>query len=85
VAHVKGQAAECPERGRRRGACDARERTWRRLGIWQHGTVARCAVPRADCPEHGIHAVRMPWEVRPNPRFTALSGAQALAMVLKSR
>jgi hypothetical protein len=80
VAHVKGQAVECPECGRRCGTYDARERTWRRLDIWQYETVARCAVPRPDCPEHGIIAMRMPWEVRPSSRFTALSGAQAPAM-----
>lgn len=82
VAHVKGQAVECPECGRRCGTYDARERTWRHLDIWQYETIVHCAVPRADCPEHGIHTVRMPWEVRPNSHFTALFEAQVLAMAL---
>ena len=61
VAHVRGRAVECPECGRRCGVYDTRERTWRHLDIWQYETIVHCAVPRADCPEHGIHAVRMPW------------------------
>ncbi len=82
VAHVRGQAVECPECGRRCGVYDTRERTWRHLDIWQYETIVHCAVPRADCPEHGVHTVRMPWEVRPNSHFTALSGAQVLAMAI---
>jgi transposase len=82
VAHVRGQAVECPECGRRCGVYDARERTWRQLDIWQYETIVHCAVPRADCPEHGVRTVRMPWEVRPNSHFTALFEAQALAMAL---
>lgn len=82
VAHVRGRAVGCPGRGRRCGACDARERAWRRLGIWQYETAVRCAVPRADCPEHGVRTVRMPWEARPNSHLTALFEAQVLAMAL---
>ncbi len=82
VAHVKGQAVECPECGRRCGIYDARERIWRHLDIWQYETIVHCAVPRADCPEHGVHTVQMPWEMRPNSHFTALFEAQVLAMAI---
>jgi transposase len=82
VAHRKGQAAECPVCHRKCGTCDTRERTWRHLDIWQHETIVHCAVPGADCPEDGVHACRMPWEARPNPRFTALFEAQAIVMAL---
>ncbi|ERL07517.1 transposase family protein, partial [Olsenella profusa] len=54
VEHVRGQAVGCPECGRRCGTYDTRERTWRHLDIWQYETVVHCAVPRADCPEHGV-------------------------------
>ncbi len=37
-----------PVCGAPRGARDSRERAWRHLGVWQHGTIVRCAVPRAD-------------------------------------
>ncbi len=82
VAHVRGRAVECPECGRCCGTYDARERTWRHLDIWQYETIVHCAVPRADCPEHGVRTVRMPWEVRPNSHFTALFEAQVLVMAL---
>jgi transposase len=82
VAHVRGRAVGCPECGRRCGACDTRERTWRHLDVRQYETAVHCAVPRADCPEHGVRTVRMPWEVRPNSHFTALFEAQVLAMAL---
>ena len=82
VAHVRGRAVECPECGRRCGTYDARDRTWRHLDIWQYETIVHCAVPRADCPEHGVRTVRMPWEVRPNSHFTALFEAQVLVMAL---
>lgn len=82
VEHVRGQAVGCPECGRRCGTYDTRERTWRHLDIWQYETVVHCAVPRADCPEHGVRTVRMPWEVRPNSHFTALFEVQVLVMAL---
>jgi len=82
VAHRKGQAVECPVCHRKCGTCGTRERTWRHLGIWQYETIVRCAVPGAGCPEDGVHARRMPWEVRPSSRFTALFEAQAIVMAL---
>ena len=44
VAHVRGQPVECPECGRRCGACDTRERGWRHLDIRQPK-----AIPAAPC------------------------------------
>lgn len=82
MAHRKGQAAECPVCHRKRGTYDTRERTWRHLDIWQYETIVHCAVPRADCPEDGVHACRMPWEVRPSSHFTALFEAQVIVMAL---
>ena len=82
VAHARGEAVECPVCHRRCGTYDARERTWRHLDIWQYETIVHCAVPRADCPEDGVHTVRMPWEVRPNSHFTALFEAEVLVMAM---
>lgn len=48
VARRRGAAVPRPVCGAPRGARDSRERTWRHLGVWQHGTIVRCAVPRAD-------------------------------------
>lgn len=82
VAHVRGEAVECPVCHRRCGTYDTRERTWRHLDIWQYETIVHCAVPRADCPEDGVRTVRMPWEVRPNSHFTALFEAEVIVMAL---
>lgn len=83
VARVRGKAVPCPECGGRCGVHDTRERTWRHLDIWQFRTYVHCAVPRADCPEHGVKTVLMPWEVRPNSHFTALFEAQVLAACMR--
>ena len=83
VARVRGKAVPCPACGRRCGVHDTRERTWRHLDIWQFRTYVHCAVPRADCPEHGVGTVLMPWEVRPNSHFTALFEAQVLAACMR--
>lgn len=82
VGRVPGSAVRCPECGAPCGAHDARERTRRHLDIWQYRTVVHCRVPRAECPEHGVRTVRVPWEVRPNSHFTALFEAQVLVMAL---
>ena len=79
VARRRGHAVPCPGCGVPCGARDARERTWRHLDIWQSGTYVHCAVPRTDCPEHGVRTVPVPWEVRPNSHLAALFEAQVLA------
>ena len=83
VARRRGHAVPCPECGVPCGVHDARERTWRHLDIWQSGTYVHCAVPRTDCPEHGVRTVPVPWEVRPNSHFTALFEAQVLAACMR--
>ena len=82
VARRRGAAVPRPVCGAPRGARDSRERTWRHLDVWQHGTIVRCAVPRADCPGHGARAVRTPWEARPSSHLVALFEAQAIAAVM---
>lgn len=37
------------------------ERSWRHLDVMQFETVLRAWVPRADCREHGVKTVRVPW------------------------
>ncbi len=83
VARVRGKSVPCPECGRDCGVYDTRDRTWRHLDIWQFKTYVHCAVPRTDCPEHGVKTVLMPWEVRPNSHFTALFEAQVIAACMR--
>ncbi|MEK7996019.1 MAG: transposase family protein [Planctomycetota bacterium] len=52
------------------------ERQWRHLDTCQYRTVLHAQPPRAECQEHGIHVVRLPW-AEPLSRFTALFEALA--------
>ena len=83
VGRVPGRAVGRPVRGGRRGVYDAGERTWRHLDVWQSRTVVHCKVPRADCPGHDPRTVSVPWEARPNSRFTALLEAQVPAAAMR--
>jgi transposase len=65
-----GSAAKCPECGRECSLHDsAPERTWRHLDTMQFITVIRARTPRANCPEHGVKTMTVPWAA-PQGRFT---------------
>ena len=61
----------CPECGRGCRRHDTRRRKWRHLDTMQAQTVLVAEVPRADCPEHGVKQMRVPW-AEPGSRFTAM-------------
>jgi transposase len=72
VAHREDATWTCAECGRECPLHDhAPERTWRHLDTCQYQTLLRATTPRTDCPEHGVHAVRLPW-AEPHSRFTLL-------------
>ena len=65
-----GSDARCPECGRACAIHDrAPERTWRHLDTMQFITVIRARTPRANCPEHGVKTMTVPWAA-PQGRFT---------------
>jgi len=65
-----GADAKCPECGRECSLHDsAPERTWRHLDTMQFITVIRARTPRANCPEHGVKTMAVPWAA-PQGRFT---------------
>ena len=65
-----GADAQCPECGRECSIHDcAPERTWRHLDTMQFITVIRARTPRANCPEHGVKTMTVPWAA-PQGRFT---------------
>lgn len=82
VARRRGAAVPRPVCGAPRGARDSLGRAWRHLGVWRHGTIVRCAVPRAGCPGHGARTVRTPWEARPSSHLAAPFEARAIAAVM---
>ena len=79
-----GAAAKCPECGRTCSIHDcAPERTWRHLDTMQFTTLLRARTPRADCPEHGVRTMEIPWAA-PQGRFTRLFERFAVEVLLAS-
>ena len=79
-----GQSATCPECGRACSIHDsAPERTWRHLDTMQFATLIRARTPRADCPEHGVKTMAVPWAA-PQGRFTLLYERFALDVLRAS-
>jgi transposase len=79
-----GAAAQCPECARECSVYDcAAERTWRHLDTMQFETLIRARTPRADCPEHGVKTMRVPW-AEPGGRFTLLFERFAIQVLLAS-
>ncbi len=50
---------------------------WRHLDTCQYQTILHAEPPRAECPEHGVRVVKLPW-AEPSSRFTALFEALAI-------
>jgi transposase len=79
-----GADAQCPECGR---ACSIHdcgaERTWRHLDTMQFTTLLRARTPRANCPEHGVKTMQVPWAA-PQGRFTLLFERLAVDVLLAS-
>jgi len=71
LARASGAELECPECGQHCRRYDSRERRWRHLDTCQYRTVLVAEIPRVECPEHGVHQVRVPW-ADVGSRFTAL-------------
>ena len=72
LEHTGEAIWECPQCGR---ACPLHDHTesrrWRHLDTCQYQTLLYAATPRTNCPEHGVHAVRLPW-AEPRSHFTLL-------------
>ena len=78
VGRESGGPLACATCGRSCGLYDHRPRSWRHLDTCQLQTVIEAAVPRVDCPEHGVQQVAVPW-AEPRGRFTALFEAMVIA------
>ena len=77
-----GSDAKCPECGRACSIHDsAPERTWRHLDTMQFTTLIRARTPRAECPEHGVKTMQVPWAA-PQGRFTLLFERFAVDVLL---
>ena len=66
---------ECPKH-------DHRERTWRDLDLCADQLYLHAAVPRVDCPEHGVITVSVPW-ASGRSEFTSRFERLAIALLLE--
>jgi len=68
----------CPTCGEK---CNVRdhgdERMWRHMDLWQAKSYLHAAMPRTDCPKHGVLTVHVPW-AEPHSRFTMGFEARAI-------
>jgi transposase len=81
IDFAKGSVFVCPECGRPGlKARDTETKTWRHLDFFQHQAYLTARVPRVECPEHGVHQVRVPW-ARERSGFTLLFEALVMALV----
>jgi transposase len=73
----------CPECAAECAAFDhAEERTWRHLDTCQFQTHLHAAIPRVQCPTHGVKQVRVPW-AEPRSRFTLLMERLVIDLILQ--
>lgn len=71
VERRAGSAGLCPECGRSCRRHGTREHEWQTLDVWDYRTFIVCAVPRVECPEHGVVTLPAPWPdglPKPGPR-----------------
>jgi len=82
VQWPKRETTPCPACGRPSPVYDhMAERTWRHQGVMQYTLDLRCAVPRCQCPEHGVKTIGVPW-AEPGSRFTLLFERAAVEALL---
>ena len=82
IGYAPGSRFHCPEAGCAEASCpvhDMRERVWRHLNFFQYKAFIHAGVPRVTCPEHGVHAVSVPW-ARPGSGFTLLFEAMVVEL-----
>src|SRR5437867_2261371 len=79
LEHEDARPWACPECGAEAKPYDHQaERGWRHLDTCQYQTILHARPPRAECPQHGVRVVKLPW-AEPSSRFTALFEALAIA------
>lgn len=77
IGRRKDTCLECPECGEPVPGYDTQPRQWRHLDTCQYQTILRAEVPRANCPEHGVHQIKVPW-AEDRSRFTMLFESLAI-------
>jgi|GEM_PF-1628901 len=82
ATHPAGTRFRCPQCERELSVFDHRaKRRWRHLDSCQFLTYLQARPPRVHCPEHGKHAVALPWAEGAS-RFTTMFEALAVEVLL---
>jgi len=77
--------AVCPECAKSVNRHDlAPERKWRHLDSMGFETILVARIPRANCPEHGVTQMKVPWAEK-HSRFTLAFEAFAIKVLKASR
>jgi transposase len=80
-----GESLQCPECEKISPGYDRlSQRTWRHLDACGYTTLLHARVPRCNCPEHGVRAVRVPW-AEPGSRFTLAFECYAIDVLEAAR
>lgn len=77
VVTVATNEVRCPECNRKCSKHDSRKRRWRHLDTCQYQTILAAEIPRANCPEHGVQQIHVPWS-EPGSKFTLLFEAMII-------
>jgi transposase len=81
VIHPERTKFCCPECRQELGVYDhAPVRRWRHLDSCQFKTLLEAAVPRVNCPDHGVRQVNVPW-ASPSSRFTLMFESFAITLL----
>lgn len=79
--HVLGGGLACPECGVISSVYDhSVERVWRDLDTHRCTTLIHAALPRVNCPDHGVQTVKVPWS-DPHSRYTRLFESQVICLL----
>ncbi|MEE1673241.1 ISL3 family transposase [Agarivorans aestuarii] len=80
VDYDRASLTACPTCGKAVRRHDTRRRFWRHLDTCQFETRIEAEVPRADCPEHGVQTLQVPWAAS-NSRYTELFETRVISML----
>ena len=61
LAHQPFWRFRCPDCDEECPTHDHRQRQWRHLDTCGYVTMIEAAVPRVDCPKHGVRQAHVPW------------------------
>ncbi len=80
LAHQPFWRFQCPDCDEECPTHDHRQRQWRHLDTCGYVTMIETAVPRVDCPKHGVRQAQVPWAFRTPRGAQSIRGTPASAM-----